>query len=105
VWNNGTAGAQPIFQQYLKSTKQYTVQEINVYPTIGGVVQIVSTLAFAWTSDTVLKGRRWPAILIGAVVNIICYGSLWAWNIPTGWKWAVYIINPIGAATAGLIMS
>ena len=81
------------------------MEEINIYPTIGGVVQIVATLVFAWTSDSVLKGRRWPSILLGGVINLICYGSLWHWNIPDGWKWACYIINPIGAATAGLIMS
>ena len=68
-WNNGGASAQPVFAQYLKMdpTHKYSITEINVYPTITNALQIVTTLTFAWTSDSILKGRRWPAVIIGGV--------------------------------------
>ena len=55
--------------QYLKDSKnpKYTVAQINDYPTGTSAVQVVTTLAYAWLSDSVLKGRRWPPIVFGAV--------------------------------------
>ena len=69
LFNNGAAGAVPVFAQYLKDSKYpvYTVSQINVYPTSTGAVQIVTTLAYAWLSDSILKGERWPPIVFGAV--------------------------------------
>jgi len=52
-----------------------------------------------------MKGRRWPPIVIGGIFNIICYSSLWAWNIPDGWKWACYVILGVGGSLAGIVMS
>lgn len=69
TFNNAAAGAAPIFAQFLKHSKspKYTVSQINVYPTTTYAVQVVSTLAYAWLSDTVLKGARWPPIVFGGV--------------------------------------
>ncbi|MCJ1436580.1 hypothetical protein MMC27_005960 [Xylographa pallens] len=69
LFNNGAAGAVPVFAQYLKDSKYpiYTVAQINVYPTSTGAVQIITTLAYAWLSDSILKGERWPPIIFGAV--------------------------------------
>lgn len=55
--------------QYLKASKKpkYTVAQINVYPTGTYAVQVVTTLAYAWSSDGFLKGRRWPPIVFGGV--------------------------------------
>jgi len=106
-FNNGAAGAVPVFAQFLKSSKhpKYTIAQINTYPTGTNAVQIVSTLAYAWISDSVLNGRRWPPIVFGGAVNIICYVSLAIWDIPMGWKWACYYIQGCGFGLSGLIMA
>jgi ACS family pantothenate transporter-like MFS transporter len=61
-FNNGTSGGQPVFQQFLKASKspKYSIGQINTYPTITNAVQVVTTLMYAWTSDSILKGARWP---------------------------------------------
>ena len=94
-FNNGNAGAAPVMAQYLKDSKnpKYTVTQINTYPTGTYAVQIVTTLAYAWSSDTFLRGRRWPPIIFGGVVNITTYISLAVWKIPEGWRWACYYLG------------
>lgn len=69
LFNNGAAGAAPVFAQYLKASKdpKYTVPQINNYPTTTYAVQIVTTLSYAWASDTFLNGNRLPPIIFGAV--------------------------------------
>ncbi|KAL6252846.1 hypothetical protein RBB50_000565 [Rhinocladiella similis] len=108
LFNNAGAGvSQPTFAQYLKDSKspKYTISQINVYPTTTYAVQIVSTLVYAWTSDTIFRGARWPPILFGAAVNIVCYASLAVWDIPTGWHWACYILAGCGGGLSGLCMA
>ncbi|KAF1953933.1 pantothenate transporter [Byssothecium circinans] len=106
-FNNGGAGSAPVFQQFLKASKnpKYTVSEINVYPTITNAVQVVSTLMYAWTSDSILKGARWPPIVFGGAVNIMCYVSLAIWDIPLKWKWACYALSGMGGGLSGLCMA
>ncbi|KAJ5357031.1 Major facilitator superfamily domain general substrate transporter [Penicillium concentricum] len=106
-FNNAAAGSQPIFQQFLKHSKDpvYSISQINSIPTTTPAVQVVTTLAYAWLSDTVLKGRRWPPIIFGACVNIISYVSLAVWDIPMGWKWTCYIISGAGYGLSGLLMA
>jgi len=103
-FNNGNSGAAPVFAQYLKKDKlhKYPVWQINVYPTTTYAVQIVTTLAYAWSSDSFLKGARWPPMIFGGVMNIICYASLAVWDIPTGWRWACYIMMGAGFGLSGL---
>ncbi|KAJ5453526.1 uncharacterized protein N7458_004482 [Penicillium daleae] len=107
LFNNGAAGAQPVFQQFLKhsTNPKYSVGQINAYPTTTNAVQVVTTLAYAWSSDTFLNGRRWPPIIFGGVVNIISYVSLAVWEIPIGWKWTCYIISGAGFGLSGLCMA
>ncbi|KAL4937216.1 hypothetical protein BDV06DRAFT_232720 [Aspergillus oleicola] len=104
---NNASGAQPIFQLYLKASTDpvYSVGQINAYPTTTYAVQVFTTLVYAWLSDSVLGGRRWPPILFGAVSNIVCYASLAAWDIPTDWKWFCYIACGAGFGLSGLCMS
>jgi MFS transporter, ACS family, pantothenate transporter len=96
-FNNGGVGAAPVFAQYLKDSKnpKYTVAQINVYPTGTSAVQIVTTFAYAWSSDTYLKGSRWPPIVFGGIMNIITEVSLAIWNIPEGWRWACYYLSKL----------
>ncbi|PKY01125.1 putative MFS transporter Liz1/Seo1 [Aspergillus campestris IBT 28561] len=107
AFNNSGTGSQPVFQQYLKSSKdpKYTIAQINAYPTTTNAVQVVTTLIYAWTSDSVLNGKRWPPIIFGASINIICYVSLAVWDIPEGWRWACYILCGAGSGISGLLMA
>lgn len=106
-FNNGAAGATPVFAQYLKDSTnpKYTIAQINDYPTGTSAVQIVTTLAYAWSSDTFLKGSRWPPVVFGGVINIICYISLIIWDIPVGWKFAVFNLIGAGFGLSGLLMA
>ncbi|KAJ9629546.1 hypothetical protein H2203_001920 [Taxawa tesnikishii (nom. ined.)] len=84
TFNNAAAGAAPIFAQFLKHSKspKYTVSQINVYPTTTYAVQVVSTLAYAWLSDTVLKGARWPPIVFGGNRSSTSFAMpLWLFEI------------------------
>ncbi|KAF5861305.1 hypothetical protein ETB97_000421 [Aspergillus alliaceus] len=107
TFNNGGAGSQPVFQQWLKASTnpKYSVGQINAYPTTTSAVQVVTTLAYAWSSDTFLNGKRWPPIIFGAIINIICYVSLAVWDIPTGWKWTCFILAGAGYGLSGLCMA
>ncbi|KAF2707101.1 MFS general substrate transporter [Pleomassaria siparia CBS 279.74] len=106
-FNNGGMGGQPVFQQFLKASKnpKYTVAQINTYPTATGGVQIITTFAYAWASDSVLRGARWPPIILGGLVNIMCSTSLAIWDIPLRWKWACYILSGFGNGLSGLCMA
>lgn len=100
----GNSSASPAFAQFLRHDKshKYKIWQVNVYPTTTYAVQIVTTLAYAWTSDSVFRGARWPAFLIGGAMNIICYTSLAVWDIPVGWKWACLILMGSGFGLSGM---
>ena len=68
-FNNAAASAAPVFAQYLKASKhpKYSIAQINDYPTTTYAVQIVTTLAYAWASDSVLNGDRLAPIVFGGV--------------------------------------
>ncbi|KAI5370865.1 putative major facilitator superfamily, MFS transporter superfamily [Septoria linicola] len=104
LFNNGNNASAPAFSQFLKVSKSpvYEVWQINVYPTTTYAVQVVTTLAYAWTSDSLFRGARWPAFLIGGAVNILCYVSLAIWDIPMGWKWTCFILAGFGYGLSGL---
>ncbi|KAG9741417.1 putative MFS transporter Liz1/Seo1, partial [Aureobasidium melanogenum] len=106
-FNNAGANSQPIFQQFLKKSKdpKYSVAQINAYPTTTSAVAVFTTLIYAWTSDGLFKGARWPPMIFGACMNIICYVSLAVWDIPVGWKWACYILSGCGNGLSGLIFA
>ncbi|CAH0027228.1 unnamed protein product [Clonostachys rhizophaga] len=52
----------------------YSGAEINNYTTgIGGVI-VVLMLIFAWLSDSVLRGRRWPLLVVGGIItSAVCF--------------------------------
>ena len=104
LFNNGNASAAPVMAQYLKDSTDptYTIAQINTYPTGTYAVQVVSTLAYAWSSDTFLHGRRWQPIVFGAVMNIVTYVSLAIWTLPDGWRWACYYLTGFGGGLSGL---
>ncbi|KAL0258621.1 hypothetical protein SLS55_006118 [Diplodia seriata] len=107
AFNNGNMFAQPAFAQWLKASTdpKYSVGQINAYPTTTYAVAVVSTLIYAWSSDTYLKGSRWPPMIFAGIWNIIVYTSLAVWDIPDGWHWACYILAGLNSGLSGLCMS
>ncbi|KAL6230835.1 hypothetical protein BDW75DRAFT_234093 [Aspergillus navahoensis] len=99
--------SQPAFQQYLKASKHpvYSVSDINLYPSGTYAVQVVTTLVYAWLSDSILGGRRWPPMLFGAIMDLACVVPLAIWNIPTGFKWTCYILWGAGYGLSGICMA
>ncbi|KAK3937976.1 major facilitator superfamily domain-containing protein [Diplogelasinospora grovesii] len=101
-FNNGNgATSQPAFQLWLKS-EGYSVTAINSYPTITAGITVITTLLYAWTSDSIFRGARWPPIVFSGFINIIVYSSLAAWDIPNGWRWACYLLAGFGGGISGL---
>ncbi|CAG7962300.1 unnamed protein product [Penicillium salamii] len=100
--NGGGVSAQPAFAIWLKQ-QGYSITQINRYPTLTTAVQIITTLIYAWMSDTILQGRRWPPIIFSGVMIIIVNTSLTVWNIPTGWKWGCFILAGCSSGVSGLI--
>ncbi|KFZ24076.1 hypothetical protein V502_01452 [Pseudogymnoascus sp. VKM F-4520 (FW-2644)] len=104
-WVNSVVGsAAPAFTLFLKASG-YSVGLINVYGTLPFAVQAGVELIYAWSSDTILKGRRWPPIIFGSVVSIIAAGSLAVWDISSGWKWACFLFGGVGGAAGGLFFA
>ncbi|RDW73609.1 hypothetical protein BP5796_07051 [Coleophoma crateriformis] len=57
------------FNLWLKATKKYTVEEINLIPTAGYGLQIACTLLYAWTSDAIKM--RAPVIVFACLIALI----------------------------------
>lgn len=77
------------FNVWLKSTKRWSVEEINIIPTAGYGMQILFTIPYAWISDALRM--RAPVITFACVVALVGCIILSIWpseNIPammTGW--------------------
>ncbi|KAL4877001.1 major facilitator superfamily domain-containing protein [Aspergillus karnatakaensis] len=99
--------SQPAFQQYLKASVDptYSVSQINLYPSSTYAVQVVTTLAYAWLSDSAFSGRRWPLIICGGIVDIACTVPLAIWRIPAAAKWSCFILWGAGYGLSGLCMA
>ncbi|KAI1266542.1 MFS general substrate transporter [Xylariaceae sp. FL1019] len=101
-FNNGTNyGGQPAFALWLKS-EGYGINPVNTYPTIATAIQILFTYIYAWTSDSVFRGARWPPMIFAGAVNILTNTSLAVWKIPDRLKWASYILGSISGGISGL---
>ncbi|RTE84233.1 hypothetical protein BHE90_001316 [Fusarium euwallaceae] len=57
------------FTIYLKSTGRYTVEQVNVIPTGGFAIQVVTTLFYAWLADGIR--RREPSIYIASTISLV----------------------------------
>ena len=49
--------------------------------------------------------RSYETLTLFKCVNIISYVSLAVWDIPTGWKWACFVLAGCGGGLSGLIMA
>lgn len=105
LFNNGNGyGSQPVFADWLKY-RGFPTKQVNTYPTIAQAVQVITTFAYAWTSDTIFRGARWPGIVYSGANNFVINVSMAIWNIPDGWKWACFILQGFGGGISGLIMA
>ncbi|KAF7560967.1 hypothetical protein G7046_g3174 [Stylonectria norvegica] len=57
------------FNLWLKSTKRWSTEEVNIIPSAGYGLQIVFTLTYAWTSDAIQM--RWPLVIAACCVAMI----------------------------------
>ncbi|KAF4462470.1 Major facilitator superfamily transporter [Fusarium albosuccineum] len=105
LFNNGNAGqTQPGFALWLKS-EGYSVEHVNVYPTVMDGLGVISTIIFAWISDTVCRGERSPPIMASGVIKIIAYTGLTVWNISAPFKWACFMLCGAAGGISGLIFT
>ncbi|KAI8625212.1 MFS general substrate transporter [Xylariaceae sp. FL1651] len=101
-FNNGSGyGGQPAFSLWLKS-EGYDITAINTYPTIASAIAVLFTYIYAWSSDSIFRGARWPPMIFAGAVNIATNASLAVWDIPNGWKWGAYLLGNIGGGISGL---
>ncbi|KAG7451448.1 MFS general substrate transporter [Guyanagaster necrorhizus] len=87
------------------SHTKYTVGQINCYPLGINVVQVITTLVYAWWSDAIEK--RWPPMLFAGTWNIIVCIVLAATPLYThiARRWAFYYMTSVGGGLSGLILA
>ncbi|KAJ9602537.1 hypothetical protein H2200_013080 [Cladophialophora chaetospira] len=114
IWNNG--GFQPAMGYWLKSFNKkpppvpgthFTIPEINYLPNVTIGIFIGMAFVWGWLSDGPLRGRRYPFIYTGAVINLIF--SVVLRQMPLyddihGRK-VVYWLSQIGFGAGPLILS
>ncbi|KAJ3776044.1 MFS general substrate transporter, partial [Lentinula raphanica] len=83
----------------------YTVGQINIYPLGQNVVQIVSTLLWAWWSDAI--GLRWPPMILSGTWSMIVCILLAVTPLYTdiARRWALYYMTTITGGMSGLILA
>lgn len=110
VFQDITSLTIPFFSLWLKSwntvqPRSYTIPQINHYASIIYAVQTIVALASGWLSDTILKGRRWPPILIAGLVACfvnICLGATPLYPDNRAFRFFLYCNTGWALATAGL---
>ncbi|KAI1851030.1 hypothetical protein JX265_004562 [Neoarthrinium moseri] len=78
------------FTLYLKSTKMYTVPEINNIPTSVGAVNFVFMVATGFIADKI--GRRGPVCFAVGCLLTFDYAVLTVWNVSHSFRLAVFIL-------------
>ncbi|KAH7879195.1 MFS general substrate transporter [Lentinula edodes] len=109
LFNNGGGPASSMIF-WLKSfntpTKTvYTVGQINIYPLGQNVVQVVTTLSWAWFSDAI--GMRWPPMILSGTWSMIICILLAVTPLYThiARRWALYYMTTVPAGMSGLILA
>ncbi|KAK0189507.1 major facilitator superfamily domain-containing protein [Armillaria mellea] len=84
---------------------KYTVSQINIYPFGINVVQVITTLIWAWWSDAIEK--RWPPIIAAGVWNIIVCIVLASTPLYTNIarRWAFYYMTQVCNALSGIVLA
>ncbi|KAJ4422594.1 hypothetical protein N0V82_002713 [Gnomoniopsis sp. IMI 355080] len=114
TWNNGYA--QPAMGYWLKSFNaspppvpgtSYTIAQINNLPIVTTAIFVPVAFAWALLADGPFRGRRWPFIYAGAVINILF--DLLLLKMPLysniSGRTVVYWLSNIGNGAGPLILS
>ncbi|KAF7304315.1 MFS general substrate transporter [Mycena chlorophos] len=114
LWNNGSA--QSPMQYWMKAFnvepypvpgKSWTVSQIQLLPLPATAIFVVVALILAWISDGPLKGRRYPIIILGAIL-VLVFDIIWLrmplWeNIPG--HFAYFYLMVLGTTAGPLILN
>ncbi|KAK0205081.1 MFS general substrate transporter [Desarmillaria ectypa] len=109
LFNNGNGPTNSMifwFKSFnTKTHTRYTVGQINCYPLGINVVQVITTLVYAWWSDAIEK--RWPPMLFAGTWNIIVCIVLAATPLytHTARRWAFYYMTSVCGGLSGLILA
>lgn len=85
----------------------YSVAQRDNYPTVINAIQFLVAVISGWSSDTFLKGRRWPPILLGSAVQFIVdllLGVLNVWKFRP-FRFFLYCNTAWGLAVSGMYWS
>lgn len=92
---------QPAFALWLKANG-HTVYQRNVWPTGQVAIGVVVQLAAGMISDSpLLKGRRWPAIIVMQAGSLIGTSILAAWSVSDRVKYFAFYISYFCAGVPG----
>ncbi|CDK24237.1 unnamed protein product [Kuraishia capsulata CBS 1993] len=106
----GLAGqASSSLPYWFKSYKgEFTVSQINIYPTPMYAIQVVSTVIYAYLSDNWLNGRRWLIIVWVALVSFpvnLALALLPVHPANRAGRWALYYLCGLTPGAAAQIWS
>ncbi|KAK7206988.1 putative pantothenate transporter [Myxozyma melibiosi] len=91
------------FNLWLKSLDKYSVQQINVIPTGGYGLALVSGYVFGSISDAI--GKRWPCWAVVIVLQFVGSVVLAVWPPSVGAKMFGFLIGFIGYAGFPLMLT
>lgn len=92
---------QPNFALWLKANG-HSVYQRNVWPTGQLAIGVVVQLAGGMISDSpLLKGRRWPILLVMQAGTLVGVSILAAWNVSDRVKYFAYYISYFSAGAPG----
>ncbi|KAF5378047.1 hypothetical protein D9757_011514 [Collybiopsis confluens] len=109
LFNNGSGPSTSMIfwlKSFNTNTKTvYTIGQINIYPLGANVVQVVSTLVWAWWSDAMRL--RWPPMIVAGtwcmIVSILLAATPLYTHIAR--RWALYYMTTIQGGLSGLILA
>ncbi|KAK9446701.1 major facilitator superfamily domain-containing protein [Limtongia smithiae] len=89
------------FNLWLKSLGTFSVEQINLIPTAGNALGLISAYVLAAFSDHTL--RRCPYLLIAIFFRFVSSVLLSIWNIPYGLKFFAFFLPMAGEPTWALL--
>ncbi|KAI5832240.1 MFS general substrate transporter [Schizophyllum commune Tattone D] len=110
LFNNGSYASQSMIF-WFKSFNQeehgrsFSIGQINTYPLGQNVMQVITTLIWAWWSDAV--ELRWPPMLLAGTWNMSVAIALAATPVYThiARRWALYYMTTVTGGLSGLILA
>ncbi|OQN97578.1 hypothetical protein B0A48_16442 [Cryoendolithus antarcticus] len=101
--NTGPSSSVNPFSLWLKASKKYSIELINIIPTTQSAVQLVTTVGFAIFSD---HWRNRPAIMSVSTFFGLFYSIVLAiWSVPSGLKWFAFEISRAAVPYGPISMS